>query len=95
MAIEIDNTLIPILDKTLGEFDNVSVINDDFLNKETSLNINYNVNITGDNENTKKDLTVNGNINCNTLEVFNNASILEIENIYTKNKSSRLIFLMH
>ncbi len=31
VAIEIDKALIPILDKTLAEFDNVRVINDDFL----------------------------------------------------------------
>lgn len=32
VAVEIDSTLIPILSETLGEFDNVKVINDDFLN---------------------------------------------------------------
>ena len=31
IAIEIDKTLIPILDKTLGEFDNVKVVNEDVL----------------------------------------------------------------
>ncbi len=31
IAVEIDKTLIPILDETLQEFDNVSVINEDFL----------------------------------------------------------------
>ena len=36
VAIEIDKTLIPILDKTLSEFDNISVINDDFLKLDTS-----------------------------------------------------------
>ena len=35
LAIEIDKTLIPILSKTLGEFDNVEVINDDFLKLDT------------------------------------------------------------
>ena len=35
VAIEIDKTLIPILDKTLAEFDNVTVINDDFLKLST------------------------------------------------------------
>ncbi|MBQ7907295.1 MAG: ribosomal RNA small subunit methyltransferase A [Clostridia bacterium] len=31
VAVEIDKSLIPILDKTLSEFDNVKVINEDFL----------------------------------------------------------------
>lgn len=31
LAVEIDSSLIPILDKTLLEFDNVKVINEDFL----------------------------------------------------------------
>ena len=31
VAVEIDKGLIPILDKTLGEFDNVTVINDDIM----------------------------------------------------------------
>lgn len=31
LAVEIDSSLIPILDKTLSEFDNVKVINEDFL----------------------------------------------------------------
>ena len=31
VAVEIDNSLIPILEETLGEFDNVKVINCDFL----------------------------------------------------------------
>lgn len=42
VAIEIDKTLIPILDKTLGELDNVSVINDDFLKLDTVKLINDN-----------------------------------------------------
>ena len=32
VAVEIDSTLIPILNETLSEFDNVKVINEDFLN---------------------------------------------------------------
>ena len=31
VAVEIDKTLIPILGETLGEFDNVEVVNEDFL----------------------------------------------------------------
>ena len=34
LAVEIDKTLIPILDKTLGEFDNLKIVNDDFLKLE-------------------------------------------------------------
>ncbi len=40
VAVEIDKTLIPILDKTLGEFNNVNVINDDFLKLDTQELIN-------------------------------------------------------
>ncbi len=40
VAIEIDKTLIPILDKTLAEFDNVRIINDDFLKLDTMELIN-------------------------------------------------------
>ena len=42
VAIEIDKTLIPILDKTLGEFDNLKIINDDFLKLDTVSLINDN-----------------------------------------------------
>lgn len=35
VAIEIDKALIPILDKTLGDFDNINIINDDFLKLDT------------------------------------------------------------
>lgn len=31
LAVEIDKTLIPILGETLGEYDNIEIINDDFL----------------------------------------------------------------
>ena len=31
VAIEIDKTLIPILRETLGEFDNIEVVNQDIL----------------------------------------------------------------
>lgn len=31
VAVEIDKTLIPILEETLGEFENVSVVNEDFM----------------------------------------------------------------
>ena len=40
VAIEIDKTLIPILDKTLYEFDNVTVLNNDFLKLDTMALIN-------------------------------------------------------
>ena len=42
VAVEIDSTLIPILEKTLGELDNVTVINGDFLKLETEALINDN-----------------------------------------------------
>ena len=35
VAIEIDKTLLPILDETLGEFQNIKIINEDFLKLDT------------------------------------------------------------
>ena len=53
---------------------------------DTLLNINYNVNITGDYDNPKKNLTVNGGINCEDFKAYNIAAAGEIKNIYTKDE---------
>ena len=53
---------------------------------DTLLNINYNVNITGDTKNPKKNLTVNGGINCEDFKAYNIAAAGEIKNIYTKDE---------
>ena len=55
------------------------------VDNDTSLNLNYNVNITGDDSNSKKSITVHGNINCDNLNVHNLIDSNEIKNIYTKN----------
>ena len=55
------------------------------INQDTSLNLNYNVNITGDKINSKKNLNVLGNITGENLQIFGNANIDKIENIYTGN----------
>ena len=57
-------------------------VNDFAITDDTVLNINYNVNITGDKNNYNKNLTVHGDINTNEL----NANVInakEINNIYT------------
>lgn len=58
--------------------------NDFKIDDDTVFNINYNVNITGDDAVSKKNLTVNGGINCEDLHVYNLAAAGEIKNIYTK-----------
>lgn len=40
VAIEIDKALIPILNKTLADFNNITIINDDFLKLDTTEMIN-------------------------------------------------------
>lgn len=51
---------------------------------DTSLNLNYNVNITGDNNDSKKNITVHGSVNCDDLNVYSLTATGEIKNIYTK-----------
>lgn len=59
--------------------------NDYAVDTDTSFNINYNVNITGDSKNSRKSLTVHGGINCDDLNVYSLTATGEIKNIYTKN----------
>lgn len=54
------------------------------IDDDTTLNLNYNVNITGDSNNPNKGLTVHGDINCETLNAYNSITANEIKNIYTK-----------
>ena len=56
------------------------------VNRETSLNVNYNLNITGDTANSKKNLSVHGNVNCDGLNVYGVSSIGSINNIHTPNE---------
>lgn len=50
---------------------------------DTALNINYNINITGK-ENESRNVTVKGAVNCDDLYVYNLSAAGEIKNIYTK-----------
>lgn len=58
--------------------------NDFSVNTDTALNLNYNVNITGDADNPNKSITVHGNVNCDNLSVYKLTATGEIQNIYTK-----------
>jgi hypothetical protein len=58
-------------------------INDYTVNDDTSLNLNYNVNITGDENNPNKSITVHGSINCDNINVHKLSTSGEIKNIYT------------
>lgn len=62
----------------------IPIYNNDFaISEDTAFNINYNVNITGDNDSSYKSLTVSGGINSNDIHT-NILSADEIKNIYTK-----------
>lgn len=65
----------------------VPMINNDFkADEDTSLNIGYNINITGDQNDTVRNVTVSGAINCEEMKVSDIISGNEIENVYTKNE---------
>lgn len=64
-------------------------------NDDTTLTVNYDVNITGDKTNCNRTLTVTGDINCNNIKVYRLSAAKEIQNIYTNddivgNKGIRL-----
>ena len=59
-------------------------INKYALSNDTSLNLNYNVNITGDSQNPNKSITVHGNVNCDNLNVYRLTATGAIQNIYTE-----------
>ena len=54
--------------------------------RDTALNINYNVNITGDEDNPKKNLSVHGDVNCDNLNVYELTATKEIKNIKTNDE---------
>jgi predicted amidophosphoribosyltransferase len=56
------------------------------MDRDTSYNLNYNVNITGDEINPKRTLSVYGDINCENINVYELTATGEIKNIYTKNE---------
>lgn len=63
----------------------IPIFNNDFsIPNDTVFNINYNVNITGDDNLSTKDLSVNGNIKCEDLQVYSLSAAGEIKDIYTK-----------
>ena len=60
------------------------VFNNDFkVDNDNALNINYNINITGE-ENTNRNITINGGVNCENLKVHELVAD-EIKDIYTNN----------
>lgn len=63
----------------------VPIYSNDFKTEDdTALNINYNVNITGDSINSERNITVHGSVNCDNLNVYELTATGEIKNIYTK-----------
>lgn len=64
----------------------VPIFNNDFrYNGDTSLNINYNINITGDDESPNRNVTINGALNADNVNIHNTAKIGKIEDVYTEN----------
>lgn len=59
------------------------VFNNSFkVDNDNALNINYNINITGE-ENASRNITINGGVNCENLKVYELTASGEIKNIYT------------
>lgn len=54
------------------------------ISEDTALNLNYNVNITGDRINPNKNINVHGNVNCDNLSVYKLAATGSIKDIYTE-----------
>lgn len=59
-------------------------VNDFSIKEDAALNLNYNVNITGDTKNSTRSITVHGDVNCDNLSVYKLSATGEIQNIYTK-----------
>ena len=81
--------------KLLRGVDRQSLIFDKFIpmyvnsyrmDRDTSYNLNYNVNIMGDDKNPKRTLSVFGDINCENINVYELTATGEIKNIYTKDE---------
>lgn len=63
----------------------VPVYDNDFAAKEdTALNLNYNVNITGDTNNPNRNITIHGSVNCDELSVYKLTATGEIKDIFTQ-----------
>ena len=63
----------------------VPIYDNDFnVGEDTALNINYNVNITGDEDNPKRSITIHGSINSDDLSVYHLTATGEIANIFTR-----------
>lgn len=60
-------------------------IDDNKISTDTALNLNYNVNITGDEANYTRDLNVTGNINCANSNIDNTLYVNKINNVFTEN----------
>jgi hypothetical protein len=61
-------------------------INNNVYQHDTTLNLNYNVNILGDNNsNGSHNLTVHGNISSNSANIYGSLSANDYKNIYTSN----------
>lgn len=55
------------------------------ISTDTALNLNYNVNITGDEVDYSRDLNVTGNIHCNDINIHGDIYIDKINKVYTEN----------
>lgn len=63
----------------------VPIYNNDFgVDEDTALNLNYNVNVTGDENNPNRSITVHGSVNCDDLSVYRLTATGEIKNIFTR-----------
>lgn len=78
--VEVYNELVFSFNKFEPFF---AIANDFTYNNDTALNINYNINITGK-ENESRNVTVKGAVNCDDLYVYNLSAAGEIKDIYTK-----------
>lgn len=59
------------------------IFNNSFkVDNDNALNINYNINITGE-ENATRNITINGGVNCENLKVYELTASGEIKDIYT------------
>lgn len=64
----------------------IPVYNNSFVvDEDSALNINYDVNITGNADgNPNRSITINGSVNCNDLSVYSLTATKEIKNIFTR-----------
>ena len=55
------------------------------INVDTALNLNYNVNITGDEAEYKRNLNVTGDITCDNIVIDGKLHVDSIDKVYTEN----------